>query len=212
LTARVSATLGDAENKGYRSNADFNFFGKRSGITLGAFGAWQGPQDLDTIGAAYDGGFKRNTAFGGDFQANWKYLELDGELDFMQRSFSIADTGALYKVATKAASYVKGTEYQDRVWHIRGGYSIPVMNGQFMEPTVMFSQFFGDESSPVNPDGKDQVLDAGVNWYLQKNNLKLSLHYVAQDGRAKSMYTAGLSKGVLKQRNDYVALGVLLNY
>ncbi|HLP41095.1 MAG TPA: porin [Fibrobacteria bacterium] len=54
------------------------------------------------------------------------------------------------------------------------------------------------------------MIDAGVNWYIQKNNLKISLHYVGQDGEARSMFTQGPNKkGEVKQRNDYIALGAI---
>jgi phosphate-selective porin len=75
----------------------------------------------------------------------------------------------------------------------------------------MYTRFDGDKTSVINTNGTDEALDAGLNWYLQRNNLKLSLHYVRQDGDGKSMFTQGANKkGELKQRNDYLALGLLV--
>ncbi|MDB5050907.1 MAG: phosphate-selective porin and superfamily protein [Fibrobacteres bacterium] len=213
LTGRVSATVGDPENKEYKLSTDLNSFGKRTGLTLSAYATWQGESDekLDTTQAnPYIGGFKRNSVYGSSLLLNWRYLELDGEFDFLYREFTDAFP-ALYAATKKNAAYVPFTSFQDKVWHIRAGYSIPIPAGQFLEPSLLYSAFIGDKSSPINTDGTDNVLDGGLNWYIQKNSLKVSLHYVVQDGEAKSQFTQGPDKkGALKQRNDYLALGVLI--
>ncbi|HKP97804.1 MAG TPA: porin [Fibrobacteria bacterium] len=213
LAGKITGTWGDPENKDYKLSTDLNSFGKRKGITLAAYGTWQGESDekLDTAQAnPYIGGFKQNSILGGSLLANWRYLELDAECDFLYRKFT-SGFPAAYAATKKNAPYVQGPDFRDQVWHVRGGYSFPILAAQFLEPTVMFSRFEGDESSPINTSGEDQVLDAGLNWYVQKNNLKVSFHYVKQDGEAKSMFTQGANKkGELKQRNDYLALGVII--
>jgi len=211
-TGRVSATVGDPENKEYRLGSDINYFGKRRGATLAVYASWQGRADekLDTTQAnPYIGGFKQNAVGGASLLANWAGLEVDGELDFLYRQFT-AGFPAAYAATKKNSTYVVGPDYTDRVWHVRGGYSLPV-RATFVEPTVMYTRFDGDKTSIINTNGTDEALDAGLNWYLQKNNLKLSLHYVRQDGDGKSMFTQGANKkGELKQRNDYLALGLLV--
>lgn len=213
FTGRISGTWGDPENKEYKLSTEPNSFGKRRGVTLAAYGTWQGRSDekLDTTQAnPYIGGFKQNSVYGSSLLCNWKSLELDGEFDFLYRQFTDGFP-ALYAATKKNATYEKNPEFQDQVWHVRGGYSFPILKTQFIEPTLMYSRFEGESGSPVNTDGEDDVLDAGVNWYLQKNNLKVSFHYVRQDGEGKSMFTQGPDKkGGLKQRNDYLALGVIV--
>jgi hypothetical protein len=212
LTGRISGTWGDPENKGYKLNTELNGFGKRTGITLAGYASWQGPMDekLDTTQAnPYIGGFDANSVYGGSLLLNWKYLELDAEWDFLYREFTDGFP-ASYAATKKNAAYAQAGSFLDQVWHIRGGYSIPVFKAQFLEPTAMYSGFIGDKGSPVNTDGEDEVIDAGLNWYVQKNGLKVSLHYVRQDGEAKSMFTQGANKkGEIKRRSDYLALGVI---
>jgi len=62
----------------------------------------------------------------------------------------------------------------------------------------------GSTGSQFN--GKDTENNAGINWYLNKNNLKLSLHYVWQNGRGKT----ALTDGVTFKKGDYAGLGFLL--
>lgn len=212
LTGRISGTWGDPESKGYRLSPELNYFGKRRGITAAAWASWQGESDekTDTLQAnPYLGGFKRNSVYGANLLLNWKGLALDAELDFLYREFSPGFPAA-YAATRKNAAYARNPEFQDQVWHIRGAYCIPILKTQFLEPALMYSRFDGDRSSPINTDGSDRVLDGGLNWYVQKNNLKVSLHYVKQDGEAKSLFTQGPGKnGDVRQRNDYLALGVL---
>jgi hypothetical protein len=72
----------------------------------------------------------------------------------------------------------------------------------------MYTRFDGDAASMTYPGGVDHQLDIGVNWYVNKNALKVSTHYVAQGGQAKSSYTTGLSSGAQKVRDNFLALAV----
>lgn len=212
LTGRVSGTWGDPENKEYRLSTDLNSFGKRKGATLAAFATWQGATDekLDTaLANPYIGGFDMNSVMGASLLINWGGLELDAEYDLLYREFS-PGFPKTYAAAKKNATYAPSPNFEDKVWHLRGGYSLPVLKTHFLEPALMYSRFEGDKSSPINTQGTDEVWDAGLNWYVQKNNLKISLHYVVQDGEVKSLFTQGANdKGELKQRNDYLALGMI---
>jgi hypothetical protein len=209
---RLSATLGDPENKDYKLGSDYNYFGKRKGVTLSVYGSWQGRSDekLDTAQAnPYAGGFKQSSVGGASLTANWGGLEIDGEMDFLYREFTPGFPAA-YAATKKNAAYVQGPDFTDRVWHVRGGYTLPA-GTTYVEPALMYARFEGEKTSPTNTLGEDAVLDAGVNWYIQKNNLKLSLHYVRQEGEAKSLFTQGPNKkGELKQRNDFISLGLLV--
>ena len=48
--------------------------------------------------------------------------------------------------------------------------------------------YAGDAKSAVYPNGRDEILDAGVNWYINKNNLKIAVHYIHQAGKPVSNY------------------------
>jgi hypothetical protein len=216
VTGRISVSFGDTDSYKYKLNPDNNFFGRRRGVTIGAYGTHQGkvnelydPKDTVIISSGiltqktkgYKGGFKRNNVYGTDLLVNFAGFELDGEYSFLRREFSDA-----FRAAYPTA--VKKSVTMDKVWHIRGGYSFPLPKDMFIEPSVMYTRFDGDSASMTYPGGVDHQLDIGVNWYVNKNALKVSTHYVSQDGRAKSMYTTGLISGAKKVRDNFLALAV----
>jgi len=216
ITGRVTFSIGDTDAYKYKLNSDINFFGRRRGMAIGAYGTYQGqvneayePKDTVVISSGmltqktkgYKGGFKQNNVYGADLLVNFAGFELDGEYSFLRREFSDA-----FKAAYPTA--VKKSVTLDKVWHVRGGYSFPLPRDMFIEPTVMYTRFDGDSASMTYPAGIDHQLDAGINWYINKNAFKVSVHYINQDGQAKSMYTTGLSNGVQKVRDDFIALAI----
>jgi hypothetical protein len=218
LTGRVAFSLGQPESKTYRLVPDVNFFGTRKGVSIGIYGTYQGqvdesyePKDTVVISKGiltqktkgYKGGFKQNDVYGADILGNWAAFEADGEYSIMRREFSAAFMAANPLVVLSPITW-------DRVWHVRGGYSFPLWSGMFIEPTIMYTRFDGDAHSLLYPSGIDHQFDGGINWYINKNNLKVSLHYVKQGGQAKSSYTSGLSNGVQKVRDDFLALAFQL--
>jgi hypothetical protein len=193
---RIAVSAGQPDMSSYKLSPDVNFFGGRTGITLGGHYAYQGATDeaWDTSAIKYNattkvysgalkytGGFASNKSYGADFVANFKGLNVDGEYDFMARELSGA---AVHHDSVKAAS----VNYRDRVYHIRGGYDFPLSKGQFLEPAIMYTKFTGDAKSTVYPGGVDEILDAGLNWYIKKNDLKIALHYIHQSGQPVSNY------------------------
>jgi hypothetical protein len=61
--------------------------------------------------------------------------------------------------------------------------------------------FEGDQGA-VN-SGVEEMVDFGVNWYLNKRNLKLSVHYVMQDGYGDNGYTDETTF----KKGDFVGVG-----
>jgi hypothetical protein len=198
---------------GYRPAAEHITFGRRKGVTLGGFASWQGAVDerIDTAQAnPYTGGFDANAVAGADVLLNWGPLELDGEIDWLWRRFSDGFPSR-YAEGGRNPAYRAAPDYLDRVWHLRGSWTASLPRGQYLEPAFLYSRYDGDRASPVNTSGEDQVVDAGINWHQRKNGIKVSLHYLWQDGEARSLFTQGPNRrGELRQRNDYLALGVLL--
>ena len=218
LTTRAALSFGEPDMKSYKLSPEINAFGNSKGITIGGHYAYEGKTDetWDTSAIKYDatkkvysgalkyvGGFgKTNVTYGGDFVANFFGLNIDGEFDFLKREL----VGISYhhdSVSTPSVTFT------DQVFHIRAGYIFALPNKQFVEPAFMYSQFAGDDLSVLFPSGEDKVIDAGVNWYINKNNLKLSLHYVNQSGKPKSLYqTAAPTKtGAVTKRGDMVIVG-----
>ena len=64
--------------------------------------------------------------------------------------------------------------------------------------------FRGDEGAQFS--GTDHLYDAGVNWYLNKKNCKLSAHYCWQAGKGDNGYT----DGVTFQKGNFAALALVL--
>ena len=68
-------------------------------------------------------------------------------------------------------------------------------------------RFTGDHYS-VYRDGKDELLDLGVNWYLRETRVKLNLHHTRQKGAGIS----GVTDGATFLRGNMVGLGLQFVY
>lgn len=217
VTGRLFVSLGRRESALHQLTYDLNHFGARNGVTLGVFGAWQGrtdelydPKDTITVSRGaitkgYKGGFAQNDVWGADVLVNFHGLTLDGEYSWLYREFT-SEFAARYPAVVTARSYT------DHVWHVRGAYAFELGKSgrHFIEPVVMYTSFFGGSHSILWPGGRDDVLDVGLNWYVNKNKLKVSAHYLRQDGQAKSMFSAGTKNGVYRERDDYLVLAFQL--
>ena len=239
LTGRLSVTIGDPESKAYGISRSDNSLGARNGITFGLFGSYQGATglkidssvststvkkvsktvsstpaattvDADSVvlktSRKYVGGFDLNSVTGADVFVEFHGFTLNGEVAWLYREFSDAD-------AAKWKGVLPANNYTDFTWHVRAAYAIPVKK-TFVEPSAMFTRFEGDANSAANPSGEDQQLDLGVNWYLQKNNVKLGLHWILQDGTYKSGYqgAATTATGTRRVRDDVAVASVQLMF
>ena len=134
-------------------------------------------------------------------------LNVDGEYDVMSRSVNgISYHGGLVKAPA--------ANFADRVYHIRAGYDIPLPKNQFLEPALMYTEFDGDAASTLYPNGVDHIIDAGLNWYLNKNNFKIALHYINQGGRPKSIFQSAApdAKGNVTMRGDMAAINFQVQF
>jgi phosphate-selective porin len=77
----------------------------------------------------------------------------------------------------------------------------------------MYTEFDGDSASVVDPTGIDHILDAGLNWYINKNKFKIAAHYLFQGGRPKSNYSAGPdAKGNVTVRGNMAAINFQVQF
>lgn len=129
--------------------------------------------------------FEYNTAYSVDVLFNFDNINIDGEFNLLERNYE----GGFY-------SYESG--------HIRMGYNIIIANKYFIEPTIMYSHFSTINDGPYT--GYDNTYHMGVNWYINKKNLKLNLFYVIQEGEGVNLYT----DGVTFEKGDYLGLGLQL--
>jgi hypothetical protein len=199
---RVSLSLGEPEFKKYGISYDINFYNKRKGISLDFNAAHQGEGDL----------FQASSSYGPGFLLNWGPLNLDGEWVWMQRQGErmLADS-SLRQFTARAAT-----------GHLRLGVNVPA--GRFMvEPAFMVMNFNGAKNAAEQADaaamrmsaGSEKTFDAGINWYLDRKNLKLMLHYTwrtgdpgdAGDGSQVNMYFSQSGIGAI-HRGDWLGVGL----
>jgi hypothetical protein len=180
---RTALTFGQPEMKNYGILYFIDYFNERNGLTIAPVASYQGKTDV----------FDKSYSFGGDMLLNYKNLNLDGEVLQMYRH--------------------RGSQsYSFLTTHIRAGYNIVIARKYIIEPVAMLAYYKGDtHASEVKfLDGEDVVWDVGLNWYLDRNFLKIVLHYVSQDGYgANNLYTRQNSRKA--EKGDYVGIGFLVN-
>ncbi len=178
VVGRVALSLGDPEMTTYGIDYLVNYFNRRRGVTGAVSYAWQGENNA----------FRKNETVGFDLLANYRNLNLDAELDLLRRR-------------TLGRDY-----YADRVWHVRSGYNIRART-TWVEPVAALMRFTGAPHS-LNPNGRDEQVDVGLNWYLRETRIKLNLHRTWQ-------WCSGVSNcsdGRTFQRGNMIGLGLQLVY
>ena len=165
ISGRFMFTIGDPEQTKYSYMFKGNQWRKRKGITIGTGAAFQGKTDNQKDDASHVL-FDYSTAFGADFLINYGGWALDGEF---------------YRMIRDAEHYLTFTGNE---WHLRLSHTFEIHN-YFFEPSVMLSKYKGS-GDLFRYIGTDEMFDVGVNWYLKKDKVKVSLHYVLQDGNASS--------------------------
>lgn len=182
LVGRLAFTLGQPEMKNYAINYETNFYNQRKGITIAGAVSQQGKTDS----------FDNSQAYGLDWLINYGPINLDGEWTWLSR-------------------HRNNQPYKSQSGHIRLGINTIIAKKYFIEPTFMIAHFEGQANNADVRffDGEDTVYDMGVNWYLDRRNLKLLLHYTIQDGKgANNLYTRQNGRAV--QKGDYWGLGLNL--
>ncbi len=162
-TGRIMFSIGDPEQSSYKYTLSGNQWHKRNGITLGLGGSTQ------SNGCIHDTTFfEQSIAYGADLLINYLGLRIDGQ----------------YYLFSRNAIGVE--DFMGRQWHFRIGYSFVVSN-KYFEPVFTYECYkgFGNEDL-FKHIGTDYTLDAGLNYYLDKDKLKIAVHYVVQKGSVSS--------------------------
>ena len=194
LVSRISLNFGEAEQDQYKIGYTTNYFNERNGITLSMNGAWQGATAL----------FNNAFTFGGDLLLNWGPLNLDGEWHFLNRQIS----------TNQQATAQTG--------HIRMGINAILYEKYFLEPAFMIMHFRGATEKTAQElagllkmsSGTETTFDAGINWYVNKNRLKINLHYTwrkgnpgdAGNGATVNTYFSQSGLGAIR-RGNWLGLG-----
>jgi hypothetical protein len=159
---RLSLQLGQPEMTAYKIAYETNYFNQRRGLSLDFNASSQGATDR----------FNRSVGYGPGFLFNWGPFNADGEWIWMQREGAAGRAGA-------------------QTGHLRGSYNLKA--GRYLlEPAAMIMVFSGETTSEGQSaaaalgmsSGSEYTYDAGLNFYFDRRNLKLYLHYVWRQGDA----------------------------
>jgi hypothetical protein len=167
LASRVAFTLGDPEMDKWGIGYTHTYYGKRKGITLGLNSTYQGETEI----------FRNNSFYGADLLANWGGWDFTVEYDWLYRNTYLPLENTDVDVQQTAAT-------TDQVYTYKLGYNIGLKNGKILQAAAMYSaqhaSDFGDTWGLNSLTGAtdQKVYDVGLNYLLNKDNLKLSMHYV----------------------------------
>ena len=167
LTGRAAFTIGDPEMDKYKLSYVQSYYGRRRGITFAVNVTYQGETEI----------FKQNDFYGADILANYKHWDFIIEYDWLYRN-SIITT--------------KTQKTTDAVYSFKCGYNFVQKNGRIIQPTFMYSG-----QTAANYGGKEYinslttattqyVYDAGINYLINKDKLKLNVHYVCGQQKDKT--------------------------
>jgi hypothetical protein len=161
LTSRVAFTIGDPEMDKYKLSYVQSYYGQRKGITIAANATYQGETEI----------FKQNNFYGVDLLANYGHWDFVAEYDWLYRN---SFTG-LPETTQKTT---------DKVYSFKAGYNFIQKNGRIIQTTMMYSgqmaNDFGGKAfyNSLTGASGQEVYDAGINYLINKDKLKLNLHYV----------------------------------
>lgn len=215
LTGRLSLNLGDRENKGWQMVSNNSTRSKGWGAALGLFGAYKGEtetkvrKDSSTVSGkkvysyAWLGGSESSDIWGADLLA-WAF-GATVQAEWVELGTGFGDS---------AREAMPGTFRTDRVAdhavNVRATYALPLEGFGTLEPAAAWTRFLADDLSPRYKGGRDEIVDLGLNWLLDGNKAKLSLHYLNNTGSASTSFTSGQNKAGYSQRNDSYVLGLQL--
>lgn len=167
LASRVALTLGDPEMEKYGIGYNYSSYGKRKGITFGLNSTYQGETSI----------FRSNSFYGGDVMANWGPWDASVEYDWLYRStfIDVEPNDLIPQIAMSST---------DRVSTYRLVYNYVLKNGQVLQAAGMYSAQHAQDAGNLGGFNEytaatdQKVYDLGINYLINKNKLKLNLHYV----------------------------------
>lgn len=160
ITARAAFTLGDPEMDTYKLSYVQSYYGQRKGVTVAGNATYQGETEL----------FRQNDFYGVDVLVNYGKWDFVAEYDWLYRRSFTDKSGATASTT-------------DRVWSLKAGYNFILKNKKIIQVMGMYSGQaaggYGAKPSVNALTGAtgQEVYDAGINYLISKDKLKLSLHY-----------------------------------
>lgn len=181
-----------------------NAISGRQGVSIGISGTVQGHNDI----------FNSSNGVAFDFLINKGQWHMEGDYAYLWRT----GDRVLSDGSTREINYGYTTGF------VRTGYNFPIANEQIIEPAITYIRFDGsktlveqeDAAALLSPSGSTWSFDAGVNWYVVRNKVKLSLHYTFQGadageaGPGKALNELIVQSGTRIQRGDWLGAGLVL--
>lgn len=167
LAGRLAFTIGDPEMEKYGLGIKQSFYGKRKGITFGLNSSYQGVTEL----------FENNTFYSGDILANYGPVDFVFEYDWLSRRTTLEAEGTDLNKQTIVPT-------TDKITTFKLAYNFVLKNGKVLQAAAMYSGQLANDYGDTNglnalTGATDQkVYEVGVNYLLNKDNLKLNMHYV----------------------------------
>lgn len=203
LLGRVVLYLGDPEQTQYKTSYKINYFGKRKGLSIGLGASHQGNTEL----------FEYSQDLAIDLLAHYGAFNLDGEWHWMQR-------GGTEGGGTTQQYF----SYLSQTGHIRASVNLPLKKERtYLEPVASVAHFGGatDATGQAHArqvgsfSGAETSFDAGVNWYMSNNKIKIALHYTWGEGDHGATGPGSTPNEFFNQpglgpirRGDWLGLGV----
>jgi hypothetical protein len=160
ITSRAAITIGDPEMDKYKLSYVQSYYGQRKGVTFAINGTYQGETEI----------FKQNNFVGMDLLANFGPLDFIAEYDWLYRN-SFIGQDQTFSTTDKVYSFKLGYNYitkNNKIIQITGMYSGQLANQYGAKPFV----------NSLTTATTQQVYDVGINYLINKDKLKLNLHYV----------------------------------
>ncbi len=186
FTGRLAFTLGDPEMEKYGIGYKQSYYGKRKGITFALNGSLQGETEI----------FKNNNFYGGDILANYGPFDFMLEYDWLSR-------GTLLELENSDLEKTTKINTVDKIFTYKVAYNFLLKNGKIIQAAAMYSGQLADDYGSVaafnsmSGASDQEVFEIGLNYLLNKDNLKLNMHYVwgERTDKAPEKYYAYLGTG-----------------
>lgn len=182
ILGSVFYTFGHTDMNKYTFMANGNSIDKKTYISVGIGGSYQGESDF----------FSRNATYSADIKLGLKGYHLSAEYNRMYRKLS--------------------STYTAHNLLIRSGYNIHWKWKGVLEPNLTFRLFKGADTDEFETlhDGFDEQIDAGINWWLSGKKLKLNFHYIYNFGKGENNFFINKLKGTKKGELLVLGFQILL--
>lgn len=174
-TSRFMASFGTKEVDKFKYMLSNKNWSRQEQISLGIGTAFQQNGFVnDTLL------FSNSSSFGADLHIHYHSFILEGANYHLYRNAS------------------NNPHFSASLWYVKGLYNFKLW-GKHLEACLSYQSYIGKGNMVLfNHIGDDKTIDTGLNWYVNNDTIKATLHYINQSG------IAGTNNG------DYFASSILI--